>query len=442
MGKNYLIKTFGCQMNVHESEKLAGILTKMGYTACERAEDADVIVFNTCCVRENAEQHAFGNIGMLKKLKAENPELVIAVVGCMTQQGDFASKLTASYPYVDIVLGTHNMSSFGEMLERKISTKKKVVEILSSCGGIDESVVPFRSSYPNAWVNISYGCNNFCTYCIVPFVRGRERSRNPEYILNEVRGLVDKGYKEITLLGQNVNSYGKDLSGESDFASLIGEIGKIDGKFRLRFMSNHPKDFSEKVARAIAENPHACHAIHLPAQSGSDRILKLMNRHYDLKGYVEKTEVIRKIIPDCAITTDLIVGFPTETEEDFSDTLKLCKTVGFDGAFTFVYSPREGTIAASMEGQVPDEVKKDRIMRLVEYQNAYNRERSKEYIGRTVEVLAEDYDEKKKAYMGRDEYGKMAYFPAETSVIGQFLSVEILSAGGMSLMGKITKAEK
>ncbi|MBQ7642583.1 MAG: radical SAM protein, partial [Clostridia bacterium] len=208
------------------------------------------------------------------------------------------------------------------------------------------------------------------------------------------------------------------------------------------FMSNHPKDFSEKVARAIADNPHACHAIHLPAQSGSDRILKLMNRHYDLKGYVEKTEVIRKIIPDCAITTDLIVGFPTETEEDFSDTLKLCKTVGFDGAFTFVYSPREGTIAASMEGQVPDEVKKDRIMRLVEYQNAYNRERSKEYIGRTVEVLAEDYDEKKKAYMGRDEYGKMAYFPAETNVIGQFLSVEILSAGGMSLMGKITKAEK
>ncbi|MBR1868124.1 MAG: tRNA (N6-isopentenyl adenosine(37)-C2)-methylthiotransferase MiaB [Clostridia bacterium] len=442
MGKKYLIYTYGCQMNVHESEKIAGALSGMGYSECSSVGEADVIVFNTCCVRENAEQHAFGNIGALKKLKAEKPDLVIVVCGCMTQQGDFAERLAKTFPFVDVVIGTYNLDDFADILKRKIETKKRIIEILERNGEISEKNLPLRSSYPNAWVNIIYGCNNFCTYCIVPYVRGRERSRKAEDIIGEVKSLVDEGYKEITLLGQNVDSYGKDLKDGSSFVSLIDEIAKIEGKFRLRFMSNHPKDFDSEVAKAIKNNPHAAHLIHLPAQSGSDRILKLMNRRYTVNDYLAKIEAIKREIPDCSVTTDLIVGFPTETEDDFSDTLSLCKKVGFDGAFTFVYSPREGTKAATMEGQIPDEVKKERIMRLVEYQNGYNRERSKEYIGKTVEILAEDFDEKKNKYLGRDEYGKMAYFESKENVIGKLVNVKIKSTGGMSLIGELVETER
>lgn len=426
-------------MNVHESEKIAGILCGMGYTECKAPEDADVIVFNTCCVRENAEQHAFGNIGMLKKLKAAKPELVIAVCGCMTQQGNFSEKLVKSYPYVDMIIGTYNIDKFGELLQKKIQSKKRLVEILDKNGEITEGITPMRSSFPNAWVNIMYGCNNFCTYCIVPYVRGRERSRRPEKIIEEVKNLVDSGYKEITLLGQNVNSYGKDLDGDIDFASLLDEIGKISGKFRLRFMSNHPKDLTEKVVRAIKDNPHACKAIHLPVQSGSDRILKEMNRRYTREQFIEKVDIIRKIIPDCAITTDIIVGFPTETEEEFLDTVSLVNEVGFDGAFTFVYSPREGTKAAKMDGQIDAGTQKDRIMRLVDVQNERNRKDSLSYVGKTVEILFEDYDEKKKAYMGRDERGRMAYCEFKENLVGKFADVEITSTGGMSLIGKVIK---
>ncbi|MBO6263330.1 MAG: tRNA (N6-isopentenyl adenosine(37)-C2)-methylthiotransferase MiaB [Clostridia bacterium] len=441
MGKKYLINTYGCQMNVHESEKLAGILSSMGYSQCGKPDDADVIVFNTCCVRENAEQHAFGNIGMLKKLKSQKPELIIAVCGCMTQQGNFAERLFKTYPYVDLVLGTYNIDKFGELLQKKIDTKKRLIEIQEKNGEINENVTPLRSSYPNAWVNIMYGCNNFCTYCIVPYVRGRERSRREEDVITEVKNLVENGYKEITLLGQNVNSYGKDLSDGSSFSSLLKKIGEIDGKFRLRFMSNHPKDFTEEVALSLKDNPHACHAIHLPVQSGSDRILKLMNRRYSRQNYLREVDLIRKIIPDCAITTDIIVGFPTETEEDFSETLSLCKEVEFDGAFTFVYSPREGTKAAIMDGQIPDDIKKDRIMRLIDYQNELNRQKSREYIGKTVEILVEDHDEKRNKYLGRDEYGRMAYFDYPHNIVGQFVQVKITDTGGMSLFGEIIKTE-
>ncbi|MBO4262754.1 MAG: tRNA (N6-isopentenyl adenosine(37)-C2)-methylthiotransferase MiaB [Clostridia bacterium] len=428
-------------MNVHESEKIAGILSKMGYTACDKAEDADVIVFNTCCVRENAEQHAFGNIGMLKKLKSEKRDLVIVVCGCMTQQADFAQKLFSSFPYVDIIIGTYNVDRFGEILSDRLETKKRLVEILDKNGEIVENITPLRSSYPNAWVNISYGCDNYCTYCIVPYVRGRERSRSPERILTEIRSLVDNGYKEITLLGQNVNSYGKDLSADVDFVRLLDDIAAIDGKFRLRFMSNHPKDMSIEVARAIKRNPHACHSIHLPVQSGSDRILKLMNRHYDRKTYEEKISFIREEMSDCAITTDIIVGFPTETDADFNETLSLCEEINFFGAFTFVYSPRRNTPAAAMDGQVSEEIKKERIMRLVEFQNAKNREQSNTYIGKTVEILVEDYDKKKNLYLGRDEYGKMAYFSYPKNITGQFAEVQIDSTGGMSLFGNVVKTE-
>ncbi len=437
--KKYLIYTYGCQMNVHESEKIAGILSAKGYEKCENAEEADVIVFNTCCVRENAEQHAFGNIGMFKKLKKEKPGLILAVCGCMTQQGDFARRLHESFPYVDIILGTFNIDEFGDLLDKKLATTKSVIEIREKNGEVTEGIRPMRSSYPNAWVNVMYGCNNFCSYCIVPYVRGRERSRKAEDVIKEVRSLVDEGYKEITLLGQNVNSYGKDLGDDSSFAGLLNEIGKIEGKFRLRFMSNHPKDLTEDVVIALKNNPHACRAIHLPVQSGSDRILKLMNRRYTAESYTEKVEMIRRLLPGCAITTDVIVGFPTETEEDFGDTVALLDRIGFDGAFTFVYSPREGTKAAAMDGQIPDEVKKDRIMRLVEYQNEKNRDESKEYIGKTVEILCEDFDEKKKKYMGRDERGRMAYFDSPVGVIGKFLQVKITSTGGMSLIGEIAE---
>lgn len=424
-------------MNVHESEKIAGQLRDLGYEEAQIAEDADVIVFNTCCVRENAEQHAFGNIGMYKKLKKEKKDLVIAVCGCMTQQGEFAKKLSATFPFVDVIIGTYNIDEFGKILQKTVDTKKRVVEILDKNGDICEEITPYRSSYPNAWVNIAYGCNNFCTYCIVPYVRGRERSRLPENVVDEVKNLVNEGYKEITLLGQNVNSYGHDLKNGVSFSSLLDEIGKIDGKFRLRFMSNHPKDLTEDVIEAIKRNPHACHAIHLPVQSGSNRILSLMNRRYSVEKYLSQIESIRKIIPDCAITTDIIVGFPTETEEDFIDTVKLVETVKFDGAFTFVYSKREGTKAAIMDGQVDPEIQKDRIMRLIDVQNELNRKESLTYVGKTVEILVEDFDEKKNSYMGRDERGKMAYFSCDENVIGKFVNVKITSAGGMSLMGEI-----
>lgn len=437
MNKRYLIKTYGCQMNVHESEKIAGQLRAIGYEECENAEDASVIVFNTCCVRENAEQHAYGNIGMYKKLKKNNPELILAVCGCMTQQGQFAEKLSATFPFIDVVIGTYNIDKFGEILLKTINTKKRVIEILDKNGDVCENITPFRSSYPNAWVNIAYGCNNFCSYCIVPYVRGRERSRLADNVVKEVESLVKEGYKEITLLGQNVNSYGHDLSDGSSFAGLLDEIGKIEGKFRLRFMSNHPKDLTKDVVEAVKRNPHACKAIHLPVQSGSDRILALMNRRYTREKYIAEVETIRSLIPDCAITTDIIVGFPTETEADFLDTVNLVKTVKFDGAFTFVYSKREGTKAAAMDGQVDPEIQKDRIMRLIEIQNDLNREQSKTYIGKTVEILVEDYDEKKRAYMGRDEKGKMAYFSYPENLIGKFVNVKITSAGGMSLLSEV-----
>ncbi len=435
--KKYFITTYGCQMNVHESEKIAGILAKMGYIPAQSVEDANVIVFNTCCVRENAEQHAFGNIGMLKKLKSEKKDVTIVVCGCMTQQGDFAKNLAESYPYVDVIIGTYNIDNFEEILNKKIELGKRIVEIQERNGEICENITPLRSSFPNAWVNIMYGCNNFCSYCIVPFVRGRERSRKMEDVLLEVKSLLEEGYKEITLLGQNVNSYGKDLSPAVSFSTLIDEIGKLDGKFRLRFMSNHPKDFTESVAKSIKNNPHACHQIHLPAQSGSDRILGLMNRRYTSADYLEKIDILKRIMPDCAVTTDLIVGFPTETEEDFQDTLKLCERADFDGAFTFVYSKRKGTKAAEMDGQIDAETKKDRIMRLVEYQNEKNREKSSVYIGKTVEILVEDYNEKKDLYLGRDEYGKMAYFKSDKNIIGNFVNVKITDTGGMSLLGEI-----
>lgn len=432
----YKIITYGCQMNLHESEKLAGILCERGYSLCDSEEDADLIVFNTCCIRENAEKKAEGNIGALKQLKKRKKDLIIAVGGCMTQQPGAAEKLKAEFPYLDIVFGTHNLEKFGEMLDAELSTKKKTVNVWEKEGEVIEGTPKTRTSYPNAWVNITYGCNNFCTYCIVPYVRGRERSRTPEEIINECKDLVSAGYKEITLLGQNVNSYGHDL-GNTNFSALLREIDKIEGNFRLRFMTNHPKDFSEELIKTLSECKKTTKSVHLPVQAGSDRVLKLMNRRYTAEDYIKKVELLRKYIPDIAVTTDIMVGFPTETEEDFNDTYDLMKKIGFAGAFTFVYSPRSGTPAAKMDGQIDEETSKRRIMKLIDLQNKENRRQSKEYLGKTVEILCEGYDDKKKKYLGRDTRGRMAYFDGDETLFGNFVNVKITGTGGISLIGEV-----
>ena len=437
MNKSYHIVTYGCQMNVHESEKLAGILRANGYTdECPTAEEADIVVFNTCCIRENAENHAMGNIGALKKVKRARPQMLIAVGGCMTQQPDAAQRLRKKFPFVDIVFGTHNLDEFGALLARKAAQKKAVVAIPEKEGAIREEDYSYRTSYPNAWVNIMYGCNNFCSYCIVPYVRGRERSRDPESIVREVHDLLDKGYREITLLGQNVNSYSADLGGGMSFPQLLYRICEGQGKFRLRFMTSNPKDFGEELIEAIAELPQVCKLIHLPVQAGSDRILKLMNRRYTAREYLEKLEALRKRVPGCEVTTDIMVGFPTETEEDFEQTLALVRRADFASAFTFVYSRRSGTKAAEMEGQIPEEVQKERIMRLVELVNEKTREKSRAYLGKTTEILVEDFDKKRGLYLGRDEYGRMGYFQSGKDRIGEFVRLKITDASGISLYGE------
>ena len=434
--KKYLIITYGCQMNLHESEKIAGILTSLGYQATENEIDADVIVFNTCCIRENAEDRAEGNIGALKKLKQQKKDMIIAVGGCMTQQSGYAEILHEKFPFIDIIFGTHNLENFKELLLKKLSQRKAVISVWEKEGAVVEGTPKTRTSYPNAWVNIAYGCNNFCTYCIVPYVRGRERSRKIEDIVEECKQLISEGYKEITLLGQNVNSYGSDL-GTVDFSTLIDEVSKIPGKFRLRFMTNHPKDLSEKLVLAIKNSEKACKSIHLPVQAGSNRILKLMNRKYTREDYFAKVDLLRKHIPDISITTDIMVGFPTETEEDFLDTVDLVKRVNYAGAFTFVYSRRKGTPADKMDGQIEEAVSKRRIMQLIDIQNTANREQSKQYLGKTIEILCEDFDDKKQMYIGRDTYGRMAYFKSLNNRIGEFVQVKITKTGGMSLLGEI-----
>ncbi|MGN0812701.1 MAG: tRNA (N6-isopentenyl adenosine(37)-C2)-methylthiotransferase MiaB [Candidatus Coproplasma sp.] len=438
MEKFYHIVTYGCQMNVHESEKIAGLLSELGYVSCDSMEKADIVVFNTCCIRENAENHAYGNIGMLKKLKAAKRDMIIAVGGCLTQQMNKADVLHDMFPYVDIIFGTHNLNKLKDFVLEKQRRKKSIIRIEECDGSVVEGDNPLRTSYPNAWVNITYGCNNFCSYCIVPYVRGRERSRKSENILAEVKSLVDEGYKEITLLGQNVNSYANGTD-DIPFYKLLEKVAAIDGKFRLRFMTSHPKDFSEELAKTIADNPKICHCLHLPVQSGSNSILKAMNRRYTTEDYLRKVDILKKYVPDCAITTDLIVGFPGETDEDFNDTLDLVKRVDFASAFTFVYSKREGTVAAKMDGQIPEEVSKKRIMELVDLVNEQTRAHSQKFVGTITEILCEGVDEKKGLYLGRNEYGRMAYFKSETDVVGQFLNVKVDSANGVSLYGEIVK---
>ena len=425
-------------MNVHESEKIAGILREKGYsTPVESEEEADIIVFNTCCIRENAENHAFGNIGNLKKLKKRKKELIVAVGGCMAQEEGKAQLLKEKFPFIDIIFGTHNVAELGSLIDALREKRKKQVSVLPERKETEDHITPVRTSYPNAWVNITYGCNNFCTYCIVPYVRGRERSRRAEVILEEVESLVREGYKEITLLGQNVNSYNSDGQGGMPFPELLDRCARIEGKFRLRFMTSHPKDFTKELALVMQKHEKICNLLHLPVQAGSDRILALMNRRYTREKYMSEIRMLRELIPNCAVTTDLIVGFPTETEEDFLQTLSLVKEADFSSAFTFVYSPSTGTKAAQMEGRIPEEVSKDRIMRLVDAVNENTRLKSLEYVGKVTEILCEDYDEKKGLYLGRNEAGRMGYFASEKNVIGEFVNLRVERANGISLFGTI-----
>lgn len=371
----YIIITYGCQMNVHESEKLAYICEKIGYTLTDKREDADLIIFNTCAIREGAEDRVFGNVGALKKLKKKRPNLIIAVCGCMTQKEKTANYILQTFPFVDIVIGTFNLPNF----EYYVNAVKKgrQLELLSE-GDIDESLPYKRTSGENAWVNIMQGCNNFCTYCIVPYVKGREKSRSEENILKEIREIVSEGkYKKITLLGQNVNSYGHDLHNGSSFSKLLKDICDIPGDFKLTFMTSHPKDLTDDVIDVIASEDKILKDIHLPAQSGNNRILKLMNRKYTREKYLDIIHKIREKIPNVRITSDFIVGFPTETEEEFQDTMSLVREVKYDSIFAFMYSPREGTVASSMEGQIPQEVKNRRVNELLNLEKEIQKETGK-----------------------------------------------------------------
>lgn len=433
----YYIETWGCQMNEEDSEKLSGMLKNIGYSRTDNKEEASIIIFNTCCVRENAELKVFGNLGALKKRKEQNPNLIIAICGCMMQQKGMADTILKKYPYVDIVFGTHNSHKFPEYLHRVKQEGVQVKEIFDKETSIIEGVPVDRESNIKAFVTIMYGCNNFCTYCIVPYVRGRERSRNPEDIENEIKDLVSKGYKEITLLGQNVNSYGKGLEPAINFAELLRRINNIEGVERIRFMTSHPKDLSDEVIYAIRDCDKICEQIHLPVQSGSTSLLNKMNRHYTREAYLESIRKIKREIPGVAITTDIIVGFPGESEEDFEATLSLVKEVEYDSAFTFIYSRRKYTPADNMEDQISDEVKHERFNRLVAAVNEACAKKNKEYEGKVVEVLVEGpskNDENK--LMGRTRTGKLVNFVGNSENIGSLVQVKIVKALSFSLSGE------
>ncbi|WEV23611.1 tRNA (N6-isopentenyl adenosine(37)-C2)-methylthiotransferase MiaB [Clostridium perfringens] len=438
--KLFCISTYGCQMNEEDSEKLSGMLKSQGYERTENKEEASIIIFNTCCVRENAENKVFGNLGQLKQLKKKNPNLVIAICGCMMQQVGMAEKVLKTFPYVDIIFGTHNAHKFPEYLHRVLQEGVQVKEILNKEEGIVEGLPIDRKSDVKAFVTIMYGCNNFCTYCIVPYVRGRERSRKSEDIIKEIEELVSQGYKEITLLGQNVNSYGKGLEEDIDFAGLLRKVNEVKGLERVRFMTSHPKDLSDDVIMAIKECDKLCEQVHLPVQSGSSRILKEMNRHYDREYYLDLVKKIKSEIPDVTLTTDIIIGFPGETEEDFLDTLSLCEEVGYDSAFTFIYSRRNHTPADKMENQIPDDIKHDRFNRLVEAINKKVVIKNKEYEGKVVEVLVEGPSKNDETKLtGRTRNGKLVNFAGDEKLVGELVNLKIVRAQPFSLIGEIVE---
>lgn len=438
MNKTYAIINYGCQMNESDSEHYAGQLLDLGYKASEDYEHADVVVINTCCVRENAEKKILGKVGEMKRLKRENPDMVLCVAGCMAQE--WGKDLQKKYPQVDLVLGTAHVNNFSSILQNHLAghgSAESVYDDLAIIPREFEGSFVRKSSFA-AWVPIMYGCNNFCTYCIVPYVRGRERSRGAEAICHEIEKAVALGYKEFTLLGQNVNSYGKDRGEEEGFSKLLKLVDAIPGVERIRYMTSHPRDMSEAVVRTIAESQHICKNFHIPVQSGSSRIMKAMNRGYDRERYLKLVETIRRFVPDAVITTDLIVGFPGETEKDFEDTLDLLRTVEYDDAFTFIYSPRKGTPAASFEAQVPDEVKHERLDRLMALQNEICLERNKRLVGKTLAVMVEGPSKSNPAMLsGRTDGNDLVLWPKiRDHAPGDLVNVKMERAQTWLIRGK------
>lgn len=440
--KLYYIETWGCQMNEEDSEKLSGMLENMGYTKTDIRNESDVIIFNTCCVRENAELKVYGNLGELKALKRSNPNLIIAVSGCMMQQKGIPELIKKKYPHVDIIFGTHNIHRLPELLNNALQARSTIIEIWDSEGEIIEGLPIQREGDIKAFVTIMYGCNNFCTYCIVPYTRGRERSREPESIINEIEELSGKGYKEITLLGQNVNSYGKDLKNTS-FADLLRMVNEVEGIERIRFMTSHPKDLTDDVILAIKECKKVCEQIHLPVQSGSTEILKKMNRKYTKEDYLKLVDRIKAQVEGAVLTTDIIVGFPGETEEDFNETLDLVSRVEYDSAFTFIYSVRKGTPAERYETQVPEDVKHERFNRLVELINSISQRKNSEYKDKIVEILVEGYSKNDETKLtGRTRTGKLVNFTGgDISLKGKLVNVKVTEPQTWTLQGELVNEQ-
>ena len=434
----YCVVTYGCQMNAHDSEKLAGMLQEMGMTEAESRETADFVIFNTCCVRDNAQRRALGNVTWLKELKKTRPEMMVAVCGCMMQQPGMGEQILRQYPFVDVAFGTHNLYRFAQLMLQAVKNRRRVVEVIQEDeGSIPENLPVRRSSPHHAYITIMYGCNNFCSYCIVPYVRGRERSRASARIIEEARQLKEEGVKEIMLLGQNVNSYGLDVEGELSFAQLLAKLDEV-GIERIRFMTSHPKDISDELIDVIAKSKHICHALHLPVQHGSSRVLASMNRKYTREQYLARVAAIRAKIPDMSLTTDLIVGYPGETEEEFEETCSLVGEVGYDSAFTFIYSPRIGTRAADMPDQIPEEVSSRRIQKLIAIQKENTRRNYAGYIGQVHSVLVEEASKRDEHQMaGKDEYNITVNFPGSKDLIGRIVRVRITSAGESTLRGEM-----
>jgi tRNA-2-methylthio-N6-dimethylallyladenosine synthase len=432
------IQTYGCQMNVHDSEKLSGMLKEMGYINTKNIEEADIILFNTCCVREHVEIKILSRVSQIKELKSKKPDLIIGICGCMMQEKEIVDKIKNHYPYVDLVFGTHNLFKFPEILLKAIFSDSTVIDIWDDNPNIIENIPIKRADAIKAWIDINYGCNNFCTYCIVPYVRGREKSRRPENIFNEIKYLANKGYKEVTLLGQNVNSYGNDLHEGITFAKLLYMINGINGIERIRFMTSHPKDLSDDLIFAIRDLGKVCEHLHLPIQSGSNRILKKMNRKYTKESYLEIIDKLKVNIPDIAITTDIIVGFPGETEEDFKETLDLVKKVRYDAAYTFIYSKRSGTPAADMEEQVDKNIKHERLEKLIELQNKISIEKNAELNGKILEVLVEGISKRDKEKLtGRTRTNKIVHFSGKPDLIGNFVNLKIKETKAWTMQGEL-----
>lgn len=439
-GKKYHIITFGCQMNEHDSETISGMLQENGCGEVPSAKESDITIINTCSIRENADKRFFGTLGQLKKIKEKNPAYIACVCGCMMQQQHIIDTVKSKYPWVDIIFGTHNIHRFPALLEKVYREKQKVLEVFPDSAEIVEGLPAKRLYQHKSFVNIMYGCNNFCTYCIVPYTRGREKSRSPEDILAEVRRLASDGVKEVTLLGQNVNSYrGLTESGKTcDFADLIYRLDEVEGLLRIRFMTSHPKDLSDRLIQAYADCDKLCNYIHLPVQSGSSAVLKRMNRKYTREQYLELVEKLRAAVPDITISTDIIVGFPGETEADFEETLSLAEAVQYDSAFTFLYSVRTGTPAAEYADQIPEAMKHERFNRLVDLINACSARKNAAYVGRTEKVLAEGVSKKNDRMLtGRTEGFKLVDFAGEKSCIGQIVDVEITQGRTFSLAGRV-----